>query len=252
MLRVPPANAACDVFVAFLAKELGTDNIDRAKTYMEDALRMTVHLAMSTPDQIVQRPPWPAGLYRPRLGAAAAIVRTEKEPVETGFERSVRKGGLEPPRSCDQPLKLGDLCCRIFIDEQVKFCKPVTRFSGLEGRMRLHRIIGLVAVALVLTFPSRHEAQSRYRTAGTAQTDAELRGDASFNKTCYLCHNPTGQTKEVGVAVTDLVGLFKRSGVTEEYVRQRIQEGIPRRMPAYKYTYTPEELNNLIAYLKIR
>ena len=40
-LRVPPAKATRDAFVAFLTKELGTDSIDRAKTYMEDALRMT-------------------------------------------------------------------------------------------------------------------------------------------------------------------------------------------------------------------
>jgi hypothetical protein len=40
--------------VAFLTKELGTDAIDRAKSYMEDALRMTAHLVMSTPEyQIV-------------------------------------------------------------------------------------------------------------------------------------------------------------------------------------------------------
>jgi len=54
MLRVPTAKAARSTLVAFLTKELGTDSIDRAKTYMEDALRMTVHLAMSTPEyQIV-------------------------------------------------------------------------------------------------------------------------------------------------------------------------------------------------------
>jgi hypothetical protein len=54
MLRVPPARTTRDAFVAFLTKELGTDRIDRAKTYMEDPLRMTVHLIMSTPEyQIV-------------------------------------------------------------------------------------------------------------------------------------------------------------------------------------------------------
>jgi hypothetical protein len=54
MLRVPTVKATRDAFVTFLTKELGTDNIDRAKTYMEDALRMTVHLVMSTPEyQIV-------------------------------------------------------------------------------------------------------------------------------------------------------------------------------------------------------
>ena len=43
-----------DGFVTFLTRELGTDSIERAKTYMEDPLRMTVHLIMSTPEyQIV-------------------------------------------------------------------------------------------------------------------------------------------------------------------------------------------------------
>jgi hypothetical protein len=54
MLRVPLSKATRERFVEFLTKELGTDSIDRAKTYMEDALRMTVHLIMSTPEyQIV-------------------------------------------------------------------------------------------------------------------------------------------------------------------------------------------------------
>jgi uncharacterized protein (DUF1800 family) len=54
MLRVPASPAARDAFVAFLTRELGTDDVARAKSYMEDPLRMTVHLVMSTPEyQIV-------------------------------------------------------------------------------------------------------------------------------------------------------------------------------------------------------
>jgi len=54
MLRVPAAKATRDALVAFLTSELGTDSIDRAETYMEDALRLTAHLVMSTPEyQIV-------------------------------------------------------------------------------------------------------------------------------------------------------------------------------------------------------
>jgi uncharacterized protein (DUF1800 family) len=54
MLRVPTARATREALVAFLTKDLGTDEIDRAKTYMEDSLRMTAHLVMSTPEyQIV-------------------------------------------------------------------------------------------------------------------------------------------------------------------------------------------------------
>ena len=54
LLRVPAAKPTRDALVSFLTGELGTDNIERADSYMEDALRMTVHLIMSTPEyQIV-------------------------------------------------------------------------------------------------------------------------------------------------------------------------------------------------------
>jgi hypothetical protein len=53
-LRVPAAAPLRDALVAFLTQELGTDNLDRAKTYLEDPLRMTAHVLMSTPEyQIV-------------------------------------------------------------------------------------------------------------------------------------------------------------------------------------------------------
>ena len=96
----------------------------------------------------------------------------------------------------------------------------------------------------VLVFPLALSAQSGGpATPGKAQTDEQLRGDAFFQKTCFLCHNPTGQTIQLKIAVTNLAGLFKRPGVTEQYVRQRIQDGIPGRMPAYKYTYTQAQLD---------
>ena len=54
VLRVPIAKEMRSALVAFLTKELGTESVDRARTYMEDHLRMTVHLIMSTPEyQIV-------------------------------------------------------------------------------------------------------------------------------------------------------------------------------------------------------
>lgn len=53
-LRVPASSAMRAALVEFLTKELGTDSLERAETYMEDALRMTVHLVMSTAEyQIV-------------------------------------------------------------------------------------------------------------------------------------------------------------------------------------------------------
>jgi hypothetical protein len=48
MLRVPTSRATRDTLVDFLTRELGTDSLVRASSYMEDALRMTAHLIMST------------------------------------------------------------------------------------------------------------------------------------------------------------------------------------------------------------
>jgi uncharacterized protein (DUF1800 family) len=50
LLRVPAAPATRDAIVGFLTSDLGTDTLERARSYMEDALRMTAHLIMSTPE----------------------------------------------------------------------------------------------------------------------------------------------------------------------------------------------------------
>ena len=49
-LRVPISTELRDTLVAFLDNELGTTDLDRARTYMEDPLRMVTHLIMSTPE----------------------------------------------------------------------------------------------------------------------------------------------------------------------------------------------------------
>jgi uncharacterized protein (DUF1800 family) len=49
-MRVPPGLETRAMLARFLEDELGTDDIARAETYMEDALRMTLHLLMSQPE----------------------------------------------------------------------------------------------------------------------------------------------------------------------------------------------------------
>jgi len=54
LLRVPASAAMRAALVDFLSGELGTADLERAATYLEDPLRMTVHLVMSTAEyQIV-------------------------------------------------------------------------------------------------------------------------------------------------------------------------------------------------------
>ena len=49
-LRMPVSSDVRDALVAFLEDELGTSDLSRAQTYMEDPLRMVTHLIMSTPE----------------------------------------------------------------------------------------------------------------------------------------------------------------------------------------------------------
>ena len=49
-MRVPPVPERRQALIAFLNKELGTTDISAAKTYMEDSLRLLIHLMMSEPE----------------------------------------------------------------------------------------------------------------------------------------------------------------------------------------------------------
>ena len=45
-----PGEDSRRMLVSFLDRELGTSDINEAQTYMEDGLRMTLHLLMSQPE----------------------------------------------------------------------------------------------------------------------------------------------------------------------------------------------------------
>jgi hypothetical protein len=49
-MRVPPGTDARQKLVAFLNKDLGTTNIAVAQTYMEESLRLVLHIIMSQPE----------------------------------------------------------------------------------------------------------------------------------------------------------------------------------------------------------
>ena len=50
LLRMPVSSDTRDALVALLDNELGTSDLSRAQTYMEDPLRMVTHVIMSTPE----------------------------------------------------------------------------------------------------------------------------------------------------------------------------------------------------------
>lgn len=121
--------------------------------------------------------------------------------------------------------------------------------------MGAHHVSRLMFVLFLIALPvslAAQEGSALGVTVGKLETEEQMRGDAIFHKNCHLCHISTAQKRELKIAFTQLVGLFKQPNVNEQAVRQLIQEGIPRRMPAFKYTLNPSETNDLIAYLRIR
>ena len=49
-MRVPPGNEARQKLIAFLNQDLGTTEVSVARTYMEQSLRLVLHLILSQPE----------------------------------------------------------------------------------------------------------------------------------------------------------------------------------------------------------
>jgi mono/diheme cytochrome c family protein len=87
------------------------------------------------------------------------------------------------------------------------------------------------------------------RKAATAAplSDVELAGKKLFVQRCALCHDVLGQpaTTTVGPWI-DAQTVNDRG---EDAVRQKIMEG-SRRMPAWRHTLAPEQIDAVVGYLK--
>jgi mono/diheme cytochrome c family protein len=123
--------------------------------------------------------------------------------------------------------------------------------------MGAQRVAGVLCLASALAFPLASAAQTSppapVALPGKPQTDSQKRGEAIFSKNCHLCHIFSNQKKALKIlSSTELIGLFKKTATTEDGVRQLIHTGIPQLMPSFKYNFEPSELDDLIAYLKIR
>ena len=89
-----------------------------------------------------------------------------------------------------------------------------------------------------------------------SQLNPEQRnGRRLFYQNCALCHlaRPDNvKSSEEGKAFGgDLKQLFKSpSPRNEQAVQAFVQQGLPKKMPGFRYSLKPEEINNIISYLK--
>lgn len=102
----------------------------------------------------------------------------------------------------------------------------------------------LSLLAAMLTFAAGAHAQL---------SEAATHGKATFDAKCALCHNADSTDKKIGPG---LKGLYARgtladgtTKVTDATVTERIENGkVP--MPPFKDQLKPEEIKELVEYLK--
>ncbi len=99
-----------------------------------------------------------------------------------------------------------------------------------------------ISLAVVAAWPLMAAAQQP--GSGSLSQDEKL-GRQLFTQSCMVCH-----TRPVITAGTYGPQLSREAaGGQAEIMRQVITDGTPR-MPAFKYQFTPAQIDAIVAYLK--
>lgn len=78
-----------------------------------------------------------------------------------------------------------------------------------------------------------------------AQSDQRMLGMRLFNQSCRVCHTkPQLSSPQYGPALS-----MNTLGGNADALRQFISNGTPR-MPGFKYTFKPAEIDAIVAYIK--
>ena len=90
--------------------------------------------------------------------------------------------------------------------------------------------------------------------AGRPTTDQQMSGEAVFYQNCTFCHEhePMKRRLVPQFLGPSLIGTYKTRNLSDDAVRALILNGVPRRMTGFQYTLTTKEIDDLIAYLKVR
>lgn len=91
---------------------------------------------------------------------------------------------------------------------------------------------------------------------GASLSERAVKGRKVFEDRCYVCHQKdSNRVKEIA---PPLDGLFKRDRliigkpVTAENVKEIIKMGPTPGMPAFRYTLSDPEIDDLIEYLRTK
>jgi mono/diheme cytochrome c family protein len=106
-----------------------------------------------------------------------------------------------------------------------------------------------------LYFCPRISAQAQQPKVCDSEASFGRSDKTLFGKNCGVCHTISGRWKKF--MSMPLGGLFEQQQlltgepVNEENVRAIIQKGLPGFMPGFQYTLTPDQINELVQFLKV-
>ena len=116
----------------------------------------------------------------------------------------------------------------------------------------LGRVSLIVFAVLVLSLP----VSAQLPRGEASLSERAVKGRKVFEDRCYVCHQKdSNRVKEIAPA---LDGLFKRNQlvtgkpVTAENVKEIIKMGPTPNMPAFRYTLSDPEIDDLIEFLKTK
>ena len=112
----------------------------------------------------------------------------------------------------------------------------------------------LYLVLSLIALPATSAAQSgrASSSAGPGLSEGELKGKGLFLQSCSVCHLPPPEFKPKMRPNSGpmLVGLFANAKPDKEkMVREIILKGT-QKMPGFQYSFTSQEMDDLIAFLK--
>ena len=116
-------------------------------------------------------------------------------------------------------------------------------------------ILFAFSIILLAQEPGEHASDNSTATtrkstaARSVPNEQQRRGEALFVQNCTLCHMPSNEKKRLGIQAPTLEGMYGEDADTDA-LRQFIQQGVPGKMPGFRYGLETKDIDDVVAYLK--
>jgi len=123
---------------------------------------------------------------------------------------------------------------------------------SLRRYASLCALLSVLVIPLAGQGPGKSTSEKKPPTNGKASAVSVKAGQSVYNTYCAICHLAASTEKKVGPGLKGLGKREKFSGgekITDDSLRAWIEKG-GKDMPPFKETLTPEQIRDVIAYVK--